>query len=129
MNLQGDKVIVNKSDAELFEYLTKTENFETVLPDDLEDFKVKEDSFIFKKKGMPAVKMVFTEKTPNSAIKLKADNDMVPLFLTCNINGIDEQKSEAQLAFDGEVNMMVAMMIKQPLQDLLDVLTQKMSEL
>ena len=129
MNLQGEKVTVNKSDKELFEFLTKTENFEAVLPDDLEEFKVKDDSFIFNMKGMPAVKMVFTEKTPNQTVKLKADNDMVPVYLTCNINSKGDHQSEAKLSFEGEVNMMMAMMVKKPLQNLLDVLTKKMSEL
>jgi carbon monoxide dehydrogenase subunit G len=129
MNLQGDKVTVNKSNKDLFEFLTDTANFKTILPDNLDGFEVAEDSFKFSTSGMPSVRMVFAEKTPYETVKLKADNDMFPVFLTCRIAPVADTQCEAQLFFEGEVNMMVAMMIKKPLQNLLDVLTSKMATL
>ena len=129
MELQSKKTVVNKTAEELFQFLTHTENFKNVLPENVEGFEVREDSFKFSYKGMPAIKLEYAEKTPFHTVKLKAVNDMFPVFLTCKITEKDSQQSEAQLFFDGEINMMMAMMIKKPLQDLLDILADRMSAL
>ena len=36
MNINGDKVRVHKSDREIFEFLTSLENFEQLMPEDIE---------------------------------------------------------------------------------------------
>lgn len=129
MNLQSEKSQVNKSAQELFEFLTNTANFKALLPNDLSGFEVGEDSFKFSMSGMPAIKMVYTEKVPNSKVQLKAAGDAFPVYLTCHIKEGSDQHCEAQLFFEGEINMMMAMMIKKPLQNLLDTLAGKLSEL
>lgn len=127
MNLQSEKSQVNKSAQELFEFLTNTANFKALLPNDLTGFEVSEDSFKFSMSGMPAIRMIYTEKIPNTKVQLKAAGDAFPVFLTCSIKELSERTCEAQLFFDGDINMMMAMMIKKPLQNLLDTLAEKMS--
>lgn len=127
MDLQSEKTKVNKSAKDLFEFLTKTENFKAILPDNLTGFEVSEDSFKFSMSGMPAIRLAYSEKTPNHTVQLKATSDAFPVFLTCKINEVSDNQCEAQLFFEGEINMMMAMMIKKPLQNLLDTLAEKMS--
>ena len=129
MNLESNKTSVQKSQKELFTFLTNLENFKSILPDSLEEFSVKGDSFKFQLKGMPAVRLSFYEKQEFDLIKLKATSDSFPIYLTCKIAPISKTQSEAQLFFDGEVNAMMAMMLKKPLQKLLDGLGEKMGEL
>ncbi len=126
MNQQSEITKVNKSAAELYEFLTITENFKKILPDNLTGFEVSEDAFKFSMSGMPDIRMVYSEKSPNHTVQLKVVSDAFPVFLTCKIKEIDEKQSEAQLFFEGEINMMMAMMIKRPLQNFLDTLAEKM---
>jgi carbon monoxide dehydrogenase subunit G len=127
MNLQSEKTTVNKSAKELFELLSSTENFKNLLPSDIDGVEVFEDAIKVSLKGLPAIKLYYTEKTPFETIQLKVAGDAFPIFLTCKIKETENGKSEAQLFFDGEINMMMAMMIKGPLQDLLNTLSEKMS--
>jgi len=129
MNLESPKSTVQKSQKELYEFLINTENYKNLLPDTLEDFESSEDSFKFALKGMPAIRLAFDEKQPNSLIKLKATSDTFPVFLICKIAKVDEKESTAQLFFEGEINPMMAMMIKKPLQNLLNTLSEKMQDL
>ncbi len=129
MNLESPKSTVDKSQKELFEFLTNLENFKSILPDSLEEFSVRDDSFKFQLKGMPAIRLAFVEKQEFEIIKLKATSDSFPVYLTCRIIPISETQSEAQLFFDGEVNAMMAMMLKKPLQNLLNDLAGKMGAL
>jgi len=129
MNLESQKNTVQKSQKALFEFLTDIANFKNILPDTLEAFESDEDSFKFTLKGMPAVRLKFAEKQEFDMIKLKATSDNLPIFLTCKITAVSDTESEAQLFFDGEINAMMAMMLKKPLQNLLDTLVEKMGEL
>lgn len=129
MNLESPKSTVQKSQEELFEFLTNTENYKKVLPDSVEAFESNSDSFKFALKGMPTIRLAFEEKVPASFIKLKATSDTFPVFLICKIEQVTEDKATAQLFFEGEINPMMAMMIKKPLQNLLNTLSERMSEL
>ena len=57
MNLESPKVTVQKSGKEIFEYLSKVENFEQIMPENIDKFESKDDSFIFALKGMPEIRL------------------------------------------------------------------------
>ena len=127
MKLESQKTTVNKSQKELFTYLTNLENFKNILPDSLEEFSVAGDSFKFALKGMPAIRLAFDEKQEFDHIKLKATSDKLPVFLSCKLLAINDTQATTQLFFEGDINPMMAMMLKKPLQNLLDVLVEKLS--
>lgn len=127
MNLQSEKKMVQQSQQAIFERLSNPENFEALFPENLEEFSVKEGSFKFKLKGMPAIRLAFKEKRAYDLIKLKATSDDFPVFLNCHLQAIDDAKTEVQLTFDAEINAMMAMMIKKPIQNLLDTLVEGMA--
>jgi hypothetical protein len=112
----------------LFHYLTDLANFKNLLPDDIEEFSVKEDSFKFALKGMPAIRLAITDKREYDLIRLQATSEKMPVTLLCRIEPIDDAQARVQLFFEAAVNPMMAMMIKKPLQNLLHTLAKKMGE-
>jgi len=95
----------------------------------LEEFASNVDSFKFKLKGMPVVRLKFAEKQAYDLLKLKATSDSFPIYLTCKIVPVSNSESKTQLFFEGEINAMMAMMLKKPLQNLLDSFVEKMGAL
>ncbi len=122
MNLESPKVTVQKSSSELFEYLSKMENFEQIMPENIEKFEAKGDAFIFALKGMPEIKLKLQEQETPNKIVLGSVSDKFPFTLTANIDEKSEKSSDVQLLFDGKFNPMVAMMVKKPLQKFIDTL-------
>lgn len=122
MNLESPKVTVQKSSSELFQYLSKVENFEKIMPENIEKFEAKEDAFIFALKGMPEIKLKMQEQEAPKKIVLGSASDKFPFTLTANIDDNSESSSDVQLLFDGKFNPMVAMMVKKPLQKFIDTL-------
>ena len=112
MNISGNKVLVNKSQKETFHFLTDLKNFEQLMPASIQKFEVDEDSFIFGLKGMPEIRLVLKDKTEYSNITLGAASSKLNFELVANIEEIDDTSSEVQLDFNGEFNMMMAMMVK-----------------
>jgi hypothetical protein len=130
MNLESQKVTVEKSASYLFEALCDVTNFEKLMPESIAKFEVTDaDSFIFGLKGMPEIKLKMKEKTTNSKIVLGAASDKLPFTLTATIDSISDSSSEVQLLFEGEFNAMMAMMIKGPISKFIETLADNMHKL
>ena len=72
MNIEGNTITVKKSAKELYEFLSKLENYKQLMPENTEKFEVDGESFIFGLKGMPEIRLVMKEQTEYSNITLGA---------------------------------------------------------
>ncbi|MDT0295422.1 SRPBCC family protein [Mesonia ostreae] len=130
MHLESEKNKVNKSQEELFHFLTEVKNYESIMPNSIQKFEVKgEDSFLFQLKGMPEIKLLIKDTTPFHQVILGARSEKLPFTLTANIAEISSEESEVQLVFEGEFNAMMAMMIKIPLKNFINALCENMAKL
>lgn len=130
MNLESPRVTVEKSARELFDLLSDVRNFEKLMPENIAKFEVIGDNaFIFGLKGMPEIKLKMNEKMAPNKIVLGAASDKLPFTLVANIDEVSSNSSAVQLAFDGEFNAMMAMMIKGPIEKFIDTLAENMRKL
>lgn len=126
MNLESPKVTVQKSQEELFNFLTDLNNFEQLMPESKEKFEVDGDSFLFALKGMPEIRLVLQEKNEFESIVLGAASSKLAFTLTTFLNAISENETEVQLKFSGDFNPMMAMMVKNPLQKFINTLAENL---
>ncbi|WP_025742321.1 SRPBCC family protein [Aquimarina pacifica] len=130
MNLESPTVVVNKSPQEVFEFLTKVENFEQLMPESKEKFeKISDSRFLFQLKGMPELVLDQKGNTPSSQVVLGAASDKLPFTLTADITDCGDGTSNTKLTFDGEFNAMMAMMIKKPIQNFINTLSENIGKL
>ena len=129
MNIEGNIVRVKKSKEELFEFLTKLENYEHLMPANTEKFEVDGTSFIFGLKGMPEIRLVLKEKIEYSKISLGAASSKLPFTLVAHIQEVSENTATVQLQFQGEFNPMMAMMIKKPLTKFVETLSENIAKI
>ena len=129
MNLESPKVSVQKSGNEMFEFLAKVENFEIIMPEEIDKFESRENGFIFALKGMPTIKLQLEELIPSSKVVLSSTNDKIPFTLTANIIETGDNTSDVQLVFAGKFNAMMAMMIKSPLRKFINTLAENIEKL
>lgn len=128
MKIKGDKVTVNKSQQETFEFLTDLKNFEQLMPETIQKFEVDGDSFLFALKGMPEIRLVLKEKTPYSNVTLGAASSKLDFYLIADIFPVDDYTSEVELNFEGKFNMMMQMMVKKPLTAFIETLTENLQK-
>lgn len=130
MNLDSPNVTVEKPAQYIFDALTDVRNFEKLMPDSIAKFEVTgDDSFIFGLKGMPEIKLKLKDQTPPNQVVLGAASDKLPFTLIANIASVTNNSSDVQLAFEGEFNAMMAMMIKGPISKFLETLAGNMHKL
>lgn len=130
MELESQKVTVQKSQQELYNYLTEVENYEQIMPESKEKFEVKsKDTFAFALKGMPEIQLQIQETKEPELIVLGSTSDKFNFSLDVVIEEAGENQSEAQLFFHGKFNSMMSMMVKGPLKKFIGNLSENVSKL
>lgn len=121
MQLKSQKKKLGKPCQEIFELLCQVQNFEKLMPENTVKFETQQpETFLFGLSGMPEIELKIAEKTTPTKIVMKATSDKVPFQLQINLVSISEKTTEIEFNFDGNFNPMMAMMIKGPVQKLID---------
>ena len=130
MTLESPKTHTHKAQEELFNFLSNVDNYKSIMPESLENFKkIDDESFLFQLKGMPEIKLIFGEKLSPSLITLNSSESKINFSLTAHINKIDESNCSFSLEFNGDLNPMIQMMVKTPLQSFINDLSNNISKL
>jgi hypothetical protein len=118
------------NDNLLFEKLCIIENFKKIMPENVSKFEILDsDSFIFSLKGMPAIKLVIGEKKAPSLITLNSSESKISFSLKAELKKIDDDNCTFSIEFNGDLNPMIQMMVKTPLQSFINDLSVNASNL
>ena len=130
MTLNSTSNELKLSDQNLFYKLTDINNYEKIMPENISKFEIIDsNTLIFSLKGMPEIKLVFGEKISPSLITLNSSESKINFSLTAHINKIDESNCNFSLEFNGDLNPMIQMMVKTPLQSFINDLSNNISNL
>ena len=128
MNLEGRKIVVNKSVNALVEMLNKPEDYKNLMPDSLQNFEVRDSGFKFGLKGMPEIALKI-EEVSDKAVVLKSASSSLDFELKGVMNALNENQTEVQLLFDGKFNPFIKMMVEKPLQNFINTLSDNLEKL
>ena len=128
MNLEGRKIIVNKSSSELITLLKNPADYQQLMPESLQSFQAREDGFKFSLKGMPEIALKIGDVTEQQVVLNSASSNL-EFALVGKMNPISESQTEVQLLFDGKFNPFIKMMVEKPLKNFIDALTDKIEKL
>ena len=130
MTLNSTSNELKLSDQNLFYKLTDINNYEKIMPENISKFEIIDsNTLIFSLKGMPEIKLVFGEKISPSLITLNSSESKINFSLTAHIIKIDESNCSFSLEFNGDLNPMIQMMVKTPLQSFINDLSNNISKL
>ena len=129
MKLNSKKTSVQKSAADLCDYLTDVKNFETLMPENISKFEViRENAFVFALKGMPEIALEVKEVEKPNKVVLGAISDKIPFTLTALIEEVSENASTVELLFEGKFNTMMSMMVKGPISKFIETLASHLEQ-
>jgi|TARA_A100001518_G_C1191462_1_gene36972 ribosome-associated toxin RatA of RatAB toxin-antitoxin module len=130
MDIESPKVTADKSQQEMFNFLTKVENYEQLMPESKEVFEVRDEkTFVFGLKGMPVIKLEIQETIEPELVVLGSTSDKFEFKLKAHIEALNENQSEVKMEFNGEFNAMMAMMVKKPLTKFINTLAENIGKL
>ena len=127
--IESEAVTINKSDEEIFKFISDFTNFSSIMPPQVQDVKITEDSCSFSIQGMPTVNLKIYERIPFSIVKMKAEDGKLPFTLSCSLKSINKTQCIAQFHFEADLNPMMKMMVAKPLANFLNLLSEKLKEI
>jgi len=114
----------------VFAFLADPANFEKLMPDTIEKFRLLDpDTFLFSLRGMPEIVLKKKEEHPHSQVVYGAASDKLPFTLSAQIRALSEQETEVTLNFEGAFNAMMAMMVKAPITNFLNTLSENLGKI
>jgi len=123
MKISSSQKTVSVGAQQLFESLSKAEDFKKLMPQNLSKFEVIDDNhFVFVIQGMPEIALKIEERIPYSKIVLKAGGGKIPFQLIGHIKDDSINSCIVHLEFEGNFNPMMAMMVKKPITAFIETL-------
>lgn len=129
VNLKSDKIVINKSAENIFDFLTDFNNFENIMPEQIQEWQSTMTTCEFQIKGLTRMSMKIDKKNPFSKIIIKPNGETpFDYSLNVNLSELELDKTEAQLFIAADMNPMIAMMAKKPLQNFINIISEKLKE-
>lgn len=128
MNITGDKIKIKQKDTNIYNYFSKPENFEKIIPkDNLIHFSSDEKGFVFSLKGMPEIALKIEDPAPYSLIIYSSAKNNLDFKLNLHITNESENLSECQFIFSGNFNPLISMMVEKPLKNFIHSITNELA--
>ncbi len=129
--VESKEVEINASAEKIFNFLSDFTNFSLLIPDKVENWKATKEKCSFKVTGLTDFGMEISNKTPFTSIVIVNDKDIsspFPFTFNLEFDSINDSKTKVKSFFNLDINPMMSMMVKKPLQNFMDVLVDKLKE-
>ena len=115
-----------KSDKDLFEYIGDMNNMPPILPEQVVNVTADCDNLAFTIQGMGSIALRVNQREPNKFIQLVPEGKTpFQCALNIDIRNISESVSECCFEIDAKLNPLMQMMASRPLQNLVNMMAEK----
>lgn len=131
MIINGEPTTLNANEKKVFDFLSDFNNFEQLMPEQVTNWQSDANSCTFTIQGMATISLKYAKKEAYQLIEVVPEGKTpldFNLILRLSPNNLDEQKTTADVEIDAQLNPMMAMMVKKPLQNLVDVIAKNLNE-
>lgn len=116
------------SEIELFNICKDLNNAIKYLPSEVENINTDSDNLSFTVKGMGNIALRISNRVENNLVQMVPEGK-IPFPFTLNIHiRPDGNTSECQFEIDANLNPLMQMMASRPLQNLVNMMAEKISE-
>lgn len=124
MNIKSEKSKIHAPVEDVYQFLANAENIGKLLPEnEVKDFQGDREQCSFKVQGGITISLIQDQLEPNALIKMKSgEKSPFPFELSIKMSE-NNNTTEGYIDFDGEVNSFLKMMVKKPLTNLFNHMT------
>ncbi|MDA3906062.1 MAG: hypothetical protein PF484_08300 [Bacteroidales bacterium] len=127
--ITSQKKQIATSAETIFAFLSDFNNLQNLMPSKVVNWSSTPTSCAFTIEGMAHMNMAFGKNVKNEKVEMISEGkNPFSYDLSTNIFKVDESTSEVYIIFNGDMNPMIAMMAKKPLQNFVDVLVDRLQE-
>ena len=127
---EGHQRKINKPAEVIYTFLSDFNNFQAAIPQDkVSNWQATTDNCSFEVAGIGEMAMQMVEKNPHSLIKIENQSGAKNEFkLWIQLKQVDESDTRIKVTFDVQLNAMLKMVAKKPLQTFVGTLTDQLAD-
>jgi carbon monoxide dehydrogenase subunit G len=129
---KSPKTPVEANISDIFAFLSNFNNFEGLMPQQqITNWKSTEESCSFTVQGMGDFGLKIKEKIPETKIIIEPDTAKpipVSFNLICELAHMTDETTEAMIRIEADLPVMIAMMAGKPLQNLVNILAERLQQ-
>ena len=127
--IKSEHIDIQNSAENIFHFLNDFNNFEKLMPEQVVNWQSTKESCSFTIKGMASLEMRQQSVVEFSEINLVSEGKSpFPFTLSCFLNE-QGNSTDAQMILNADLNPMLKMMAKKPLQNFVNLLVGKLKEM
>ncbi len=120
---------IQRSAEDVFDFVTNFDQLGKLMPERVENWMYTHDTCSFELKGMAKLQMRVQDKQRPTLLSLKSDGkNPFEYLLKVDIIPANEMRSEVVVSFHADLNPMLSMMASKPLQNLVELIVDKLKE-
>lgn len=128
-NIKSEKQMIPASAAKIYTFLSDFNNLEKLMPSKVTDWKSTMTTCSFNIQGMATLNMVQGNNKENELIHMKAEGkNPFHYDLNTHIQAQGEDTADVLVELNADMNPMVAMMAKKPLQNFVNILVDELAK-
>ena len=131
MKIEGKKTTIQAGQPKLFEFLSDFNNYEQLMPEQIVNWKSEKESCTFTIKGMADLGLKFGKKESPVMLELVPEGKtpvQFTLMVLLEPDSLNEQHTVVQANVDADLNPMLAMFAKKPLENLANTITEELKK-
>ncbi|NOU48553.1 MAG: hypothetical protein HOO86_16045 [Bacteroidales bacterium] len=118
--------LIETNTEKVYLFLSDLQNLGKLMPEQVINWEADAESCSFTIKGMTDLKLRIHEKIPNSLISLKPEGKSPFTFTLDSVIRENNLHAEVKIMINADLNPMLAMMAKRPLQNLVNIMSDKL---
>lgn len=128
--IESEIVDLQQGAEGLFKFLGNCDNFGTLMPPQITNWKSTVDDCSFTINGMADIRLHISERVPSSKIHFVPEGK-APIDFTLDIliTSTGANSAKGQIAIDADLNPFLKMMAEGPLRNFVNLLAQKMKDI
>lgn len=128
-HIKSKTIAVSASASRVFDFISDFNNMEKLMPEKVVDWKSTMTTCTFTIQGMATLNMKQGQNKSNEQVQMVADGkNPFQYDLNTFISAQGEDASEIYLQLNADLNPMLAMMAKKPLENFVNILAEELSK-
>jgi hypothetical protein len=127
--IESNPVEISTSAKNVLDFLSNFSNFEKLMPPQITNWQCTEDTCSFTIQNMATLAMRIKEKESNKLVIASEPPSPFPFELICELQETCENVCISTIKLNADMNMMVAMMAKNPLQNFVNILNEQLKKM
>ncbi|HQO49566.1 MAG TPA: hypothetical protein PK939_04005 [Bacteroidales bacterium] len=129
MNISSNWKEIKGNTNQVYDFASDLTNMGGLMPEQVVNWQAEKDKCSFTVKGMTSLSLRIEEQIPGKRLRLVPDGKSPFDFeLLLHLREKTTASCEAMVEVSAELNPMLAMMAKRPLQNLVDIIVEKLSQ-